>query len=58
MNYKKIKPNRWVYGFAALALILGCALTMMFVYQTISNIPGALEERVGLDKLTQVIRIH
>ena len=63
MNNKKIKLNRWAYGFAALALILGCSLTlilgcsltMMIVYQTFPNIPGALKERVNLDNLTQLI---
>ena len=55
MNNKKIKLNFWAYGFAALALILGCSLTMMIVYQSFPNIPGALEERVNIDNLTQVI---
>jgi hypothetical protein len=55
MNNKKIKLNRWAYGFSALALILGCSLTMMIVYQTFPNIPDALEERVNLDNLTQVV---
>ena len=63
MNNKKIKLNRWAYGFAALALILcclltlilGCSLTMMPVYQKFAKIPGALKERVNLDNLTQLI---
>jgi hypothetical protein len=55
MNNKKFKLNRWAYGFAALALILGCLLTMMSFYQTFPNIPGELEERVTLDNLTQLI---
>ena len=55
MNNKKIKLNRWAYGFAALALVLGCLLTMTIVYQTFPNIPSALEERVNLDNLTQLV---
>ena len=55
MNNKKHKLNRWAYGFAVLPLILGCVLTMMVVYLTFPNIPGALEERVNIDDLSQVI---
>ena len=55
MNNKNFKLNRWAYGFAALALILGCLLTMMSFYQTFPNIPGELEERVTLDNLTQLV---
>ena len=55
MNNKNFKLNRWAYGFAALALILGCLLTMIIVYQAFPNIPGALEEIVTLDNLTQFI---
>jgi len=55
MNNKKIRLNRWAFGFAALALVLGCLLTMSIVYQTFPNIPNALEERVNLDNLTQLV---
>ena len=55
MNNKKIRLNRWAFGFAALALVLGCMLTMSIVYQTFPNIPSALEERVNLDNLTQLV---
>ena len=63
MNNKKIKLNRWAYGFAAivlilcclLTLILSCSLTMMPVYQKFAKIPGTLKERVNLDNLTQLI---
>jgi hypothetical protein len=55
MNNKKIRLNRWAFGFAALALVLGCLLTMTIVYQTFPNIPSALEERVNLDNLTQLV---
>jgi hypothetical protein len=55
MNNKNFKLNRWAYGFAALALILGCLLPMMSFYQTFPNIPVELEERVTLDNLTQLI---
>jgi len=55
MNNKKNKLLYWAAGFAALALILGCLLTIMVVYLTFPNIPGALEERVNLDDLTQLI---
>ena len=55
MNNKNFKLNRWAYGFAALALILGCLLPMMSFYQTFPKIPVELEERVTLDNLTQLI---
>lgn len=55
MNTKKIKPTRWMYGFALLALILGCLLSSALSYPTISNFPNLLEERYNLDNLRQVI---
>ena len=55
MVSRKFKLSCLAIGFAASVFILGCSLTMMLVYQTLSNIPGAIEERVNLDNLTQVI---
>ncbi len=55
MNIKNLHLNRRVYGFAALALMLTCLLVTMVVYQRLTNIPGALKERVNLDRLTQLI---
>ena len=49
------KFNYWALGLAALALFLGCSLTMMVVYQTFPTLPGALEQRVDIDNLTQVV---
>jgi len=55
MNIKNVKNRRWAYAFAGLGLMLACMLTMVVVYQRFPNIPGALEERVNLDKLTQLV---
>lgn len=55
MNTRKNKFNYWAIGLAALTLFLGCSLTMMVVYQTFPKLPGALEERVNIDSLTQVV---
>ena len=55
MNKKNFKLNRRVYIGAVLALTLTCLLTMVVVYQRFPNIPGALEERVNLDRLTQLV---
>ena len=54
MSNLYFKLNRWAYGFAALAFILGCLLKMMSFYQTFPNIPGELEDRVTLNKVTQL----
>lgn len=55
MNKNNIKLNDWVYGFAAIALVLACFLTTVVVYQTFPSLPGALEEKVDIGNLTQVV---
>lgn len=55
MNNTKIKPSRWVYLLAALPLILGSLLIMIFDAPAITSFPKLLEERYNLDNLTQVI---
>jgi hypothetical protein len=55
MNIKNVKNRRWVYAFAGLALTLVCLLTTVVVYQRFPNLPGALEEQLDIDELTQLV---
>ncbi len=55
MNIKNVENRRWVYAFAGLALTLVCLLTTVVVYQRFPNLPGALEEQLDIDELTQLV---
>ncbi len=55
MNIENVNNRRWVYVFAGLALTLACLLAMGVVYQQIPNLPGALEQQLNIDELTQLV---
>jgi hypothetical protein len=55
MSIKNDKNRRWAYALAGLALTLACLLTTVVVYQRLPNLPGALEQRVNMDELTQLV---
>lgn len=48
------KPTRWYYLAAILIPIFACVGTVMFVYQNVPKLPGALET-TGIQNLTQVV---
>lgn len=54
MEHKK-RPSGWMYVVAAVIPVLGCLLAMALVYQWFPGLPGALESRVNIDNLMQVV---
>lgn len=55
MDNQKIKPSGWYYALAALIPVLGCLIATAIAYQWFPGLPGALESRMNLDDLTQVV---
>jgi hypothetical protein len=54
MSENKQKPSRWYYVLACLLPIFACLGAILFVYQNVPELPGALEG-LGIDDLTRVI---
>jgi hypothetical protein len=48
-----LKPSRWFYVLAFLIPIFACAITSLWVYGVIPELPGALDT-LAIDNLTQV----
>lgn len=55
MSEYKIKPTRWFYVLAILLPILACLGTAFGVYLNVPDLPGALDDAIGVKNLTQVI---
>jgi hypothetical protein len=55
MNERSVKPSRRYYALAILIPVLGCLIAMALVYRWFPGLPGALEARMNLDNLTQVV---
>ena len=55
MDSQNARPSRWYYGLAALVLVLGCLVAMALVYRWFPGLPGALESRMNVDNLRQVV---
>ena len=54
MTQNKRIPSRWYYVLACLLPIFACLGAILFVYQNVPELPGALEG-LGIDDLTRVI---
>jgi len=55
MDNQKTKPSGWYYALAALIPVLGCLIATAIANQWFPGLPGALESRMNLDDLTQVV---
>jgi hypothetical protein len=55
VNAQRTKPSRWYYALVALVPLMGCLLAGAGVYRWFPRLPGALEARMDLDNLTQVV---
>ena len=55
MNERSVRPSRRYYALATLIPVLGCLIAMALVYRWFPGLPGALESRMNLDNLTQVV---
>lgn len=54
MSTKKFKPSRWFYVLAIFLPVFACAITVVPVYRSIPNLPGAFED-LNMNNLTRVI---
>ena len=55
MSKQTKKHSGWYYALAVLIPVFGCLIAIAAAYRSFPSLPGTLESRMNLDRLTQVV---